>query len=432
MLLLEAPKKKIVNDAARAVNWVADMDIKTVTQETLTELLGLPGMQVERYAVRKQAEQEYLHLFCKHDHEVAFCPRCGQIMIGGYDSKERSVRHTAVWGKQTILHFEQRRFECKRCGKPFTELLDWIDPKRRQTGTFEHYIYECIRKKKMSRRQVALQEGLHEKTVLDIFKRRAKQTVRQSRRRLVRILGIDEIYLGHKEFALVLSDIERRRVIAVLPNRLKATLEQWLDKLSEEERRAIKVVSIDMWQPYRQAVRSKLSHASIVADRFHVMKQLNHQLDLLRRNLRNKGDENLAELLKNNRWILLKNRCDLTPEEKVKLQRILNASDELRTVYLLKEEFRTICDKIKDYEQAKRFLRAWVWRAEASGNRYLKRFVNTLRNWWQEFLNYFEDGVTQGFVEGINRAIRGIIGRAYGFHKFEHFRLQILVECGDI
>ena len=431
MLLLDAPQKNVVNDASRAVNYVADLDIKVVTPETLTELLGLPGMRVVEFAIEDRDGQEYLHLFCEHCHEVAICPCCKQIMTGGYDSKDRSVRHLDIWGKQTIVHFPQRRFGCTVCGKPFTELLLWIAPKRRQTRAFEQYIYEYIHKKKMTRKQVALQEGLHEETVLGIFKKWAKQTVRQSKRQRVRVLGIDEIHLGHKEYALVLSDIERRRVIAVLPNRLKVTLEQWLDELSEEERRAIKVVSMDMWKPYRQAVRNKLPHASIVADRFHVMKQLNHQLDLLRRNLRKNGNEELTELLKNSRWILLKNRRDLKPEEEAKLQRILNASDELRTVYLLKEEFRALCDKIKDQKRAKRFLRSWVWRAEASGSRYLKRFVKTLRNWWQEFLNYFEGGVTQGFVEGINRAIRGIINRAYGFHKFEHFRLQVLVECGD-
>ncbi|GEM_PF-1464985 len=40
------------------------------------------------------------------------------------------------------------------------------------------------------------------------------------------------------------------------------------------------------------------------------------------------------------------------------------------------------------------------------------RFTDTLRNWWHEFLNYFDDRVTQGFVEGINRAIRDIINHA--------------------
>jgi transposase len=243
-------------------------------------------------------------------------------------------------------------------------------------------------------------------------------------------LGIDAIYLGDEEYVLVLSDIERHRVIAVLPNRLKATLEQWLDELSEEERRAIQVVSMDMWEAYRQAVRSELPHAEIVADRFHVVKQLNHQLDLLRRNWRKNDDEAWQELLQNSRWTLLENRCDLKPEEESKLQLILQASEQLRTVYLLKEELRTVCEKIKNRDRAQRFLQSWISRAEASGIRYLKRFAQTLRNWWQEFFNYFADGVTQGFVEGINRAIRGIINRAFGFHKFEHFRLQVLVECG--
>lgn len=50
----------------------------------------------------------------------------------------------------------------------------------------------------MSRRQVALQEGLHEETVLGIFKKWAKKTVRQSEQQRVRILGIDEIHLGRK------------------------------------------------------------------------------------------------------------------------------------------------------------------------------------------------------------------------------------------
>jgi transposase len=53
-------------------------------------------------------------------------------------------------------------------------------------------------------------------------------------------------------------------------------------------------------------------------------------------------------------------------------------------------------------------------------------------NWWHEFLNYFDDRVTNGFVEGINRAIRVIINRAYGYRNFENFRLQVLAQHGDL
>ncbi|MCP4166197.1 MAG: transposase, partial [Chloroflexi bacterium] len=34
------------------------------------------------------------------------------------------------------------------------------------------------------------------------------------------------------------------------------------------------------------------------------------------------------------------------------------------------------------------------------------------------------------FVEGINRAIRVIINRAYGFRNFENFRLQVIAQHG--
>jgi len=435
-LLLSPPARPVVKDAARAVKRVSSLLIQEVTTETLSKLLDLPGMRVAHFAIEEQGGGKYLHLFCEHEYDIAICPHCGKAMASGYDYRYRCVRHLDIWGMRTLVHFSQRRFDCWVCGKPFTENLEWIDPKRRQTRAYEEHIYQRVRK--TPRKHVALQEGLSESTVLDIFKKWAKQATRQPRRRGLRVLGVDEISLrkGHKQYALVLSDLERRVVIDVLPNRRKDTLERWLDDLTEKERRAIKVVSMDMWKPYRQAVRKKLPHAEIVADRFHVMKQLNHQIDLLRRALQRKArktDEALNQVLKGNRWLLLKNRSELKPDQEAQLQAILNASDELRTIYLLKEEFRTICDKIDDKAQAERFLRAWIWKALATGSRYLIRFVKTLRNcnWWHEFLNYFDDRVTQGFVKGVNRAIRGIINRAFGFRDFDNFRLQVLVECGD-
>ena len=290
-------------------------------------------------------------------------------------------------------------------------------------------------KGKTPRRQVARQAGVHEAVVAEIFKRHARRALRATPRQTVRVLGVDEIALrkGHKQYALVLSDLVRHCVIAVLPDRRKATLETWLRQLPAEEQRAIKTVSMDMWEPYRQAVQHCLPHAAIVADRFHVMKQLNHKLDLLRRSLQRQanqsGDERRYQALKGNRWVLLRKRCALAAEQEAQLKVILAASDELRTIYLLREEFRTICDKVHERARAMRFLDAWTWKAVATGSSYLQQFVRTLRTWWQEFLNYFKAGVTQGFVEGIDHAIRDIIRRAFGYRNFNNFRLQVLVEC---
>jgi transposase len=433
---LPPPRKKIPRDAARAVKRVDSLEVQAVTAKTLSKLLGLPGVRVSGFAIEHENKEQYLHLFCEHEHQASICPRCLTVSTKLHEEEERSVRHLDIWGMKTVVHFPNRRFDCDECGKPFTEKLEWIEPQRRQTSAFEMHIYERV-KHKTPRKQVALQEGLHEASVADIFKKQAKRAARQSKDGKLRILGVDEIAVrkGHKQYALVLSDLERRRVIAVRPNRLKETFEQWVESLTEEQRRAIKVVSMDMWEPYRQVVRKWLGHAKIVADRFHVMKQLNHQIDLMRRSMQRQaqkeGNETLYQALKGSRWVLLKNRRELSAEQEKQLSTILALSDELRTLYLLKEEFRAICDKITDQARAQRFLQAWTWRALVTGSRYLIRFVKTLRNWWHEFLNYFDDRVTQGFVEGINRAIRGIINRAFGFRNFDNFRLQVLVECGD-
>ena len=455
MLLLPAPK--IAKDAAKAVKRINYSHFLSITKESLNTFLDLPGINVTHCHIENQEGKQYLHLSCEHEHDIAICPTCQQPCFSGYDTKARSVRHLDLFGMATILHFPQRRFGCSVCGKPFTEQLQWIDKKRRQTRAFEDHIYERV--KKTPRKHVVAQEGLDESTVLDIFKKKAREVRRNLRRGPARVLGVDEISafkklsqnLKHdeisnsykanqdfeivtkqqKQYVLVLSDLQRRCVLAVLPNRLKVTFEKWLCSLSKAERKAIKVVSMDMWEPYRQAVRKNLPHAQIVADRFHVVKNLNHQLDLLRRKLQREADEKLAKALKGSRWILLKNRSELTPAEEEKLRLILEASQELRVIYLLKEEFRTICNKIRDKKRAERFLQAWKYKAICTGSRYLLKFARTLSNWWSEFLNYFDDHVTQGFVEGINRAIRGIINRAFGFRNFDNFKLQILVEHGS-
>ena len=403
-----------------------------ITAETLNELLGIPELVVTEYAFEQQGGVAIVHIICQHVHDVAVCPECGELSTTEHDHEMRCVRHLDIWGKMTMLHFPARRFDCPKCQKPFTEKLPWIDKQRRQTNAFERHIYrQC---QQASKSAVAKKEHLHYKTVSQIFDRWARRAERNHHRPVVRRLGVDEIALKkrHRQYALVLSDLDRCHVIDVLPERTQKAFTQWLDNLKATERAAIQVVAMDMWRPYRDVVRLTLPHAEIVADRFHVMKQLNNRLSQIRRHLQRNADEQTRQALKGTRWLLVKNRADLTADEETRLQAALAASPTLRHAYLLKATFRTICEKIRDRERAQRFLSAWVYQAEASGIIPLRKFANTLCNWWSEFLNYFHDRVTSGIVEGLNNGIRYIIRRACGYHVFDHFRLQVLVEHGGL
>jgi transposase len=419
-----------VKDAAKAVKRICHEEFKEVVDETLTELLGIAALVVRMYAIRREGEHEVLHLWCAHREEIALCTHCGSLSTALHQEEHRCIRHLDVWGKRTFLHFMARRFQCEHCGRAFTEELPFVDAHRRQSTAFEKQVYQSCRSSTC--KAVAVLEGLSHSTVKEIFNRWAAWQEKSSVATPTRVLGIDEISLKkrHKQFVLVISDIAGKCILAILPDREKKTLEHWMDTLSPQEQKSIRFVSIDMWAPYHQAARSKLPHAKVVADRFHVMKQLNTRLTQLRTEYQKGLPREMRSEIKGSRWILVRNRSELSPLEEDKLKQILGLCPELRTLYLLKEELRCIFEKIHCREKAARFFSAWILKASSTGNKYLAKFVTTLRNWWDEILNYFIERVTNGFVEGLNGALRAIIRIAFGYRNFVNFKLRAFAELG--
>lgn len=421
---------KRAKDASRAVKYVQNVVMKAASGTDLSELLNLSHFIVRSYRIEADAEQEILHLCCEQKIEVAICPCCRTVSDKVKNRKQRCVRDLDVWERRVFIHFDIRRFECPTCDHCFYEKLQAISPQRRQTCRFEAEVYKrCL---ESSKKAVAKALQLGYSTVDVIFKRLAKQKQSRQPKGLVRVLGMDEIALKkrHKQYVLVLSDLERRHVIAVLPTREQSTIIEWFATLSKAQKKAIQFVSMDMWRPYRSFVERSLPHARIVADRFHVMKQLNDQLTKARRQIQRTADAETKEALKGCRWLLVTNRDELSDDKQQQLLTVLRADNELRNAYLLKEEFRAIFEKIQDQQQARRFLEAWMLKVEATHNRYLMNFITTLRNWFDPILAYFDERISNGFVEGTNRAIRFIISRAFGFRNFDNFRLQVLAQHG--
>lgn len=417
-----------IKDASKAVKRISKADFKETADNTLTELLAIATLFVKMYALRREGDQEVLHLWCVHREEVALCTHCGCLSTDSHQDEARCIRHLDIWGKKTFLHFLSRRFKCEDCGKVFTEELPFVDSHRRQSKDFEMHVYQsCL---KTTRKAVAEGEGLSQSTVKEIFNRIAavkKSSVIYNR---IRVLGIDEISLKkrHRQFVLVISDISRKCILEVLPDREKKTLENWIESLTPETRKSIRFVSIDMWAPYYQAARNKLPRAKVVVDRFHVMKQLNMRLTQLRTTYQKQCDAELRKLLKGSRWIVVRNRSELSEKQENQLQQILQACPELRTLYLLKEEFRTIFEKIKCRDKAARFLDTWCLKAKRTGDKFLAKFLKTLMNWRDQILNYFIERITNGFVEGTNNALRVITRMAFGYRNFDNFKLRVLSE----
>jgi len=397
----------------------------------LTNVLELKDFDV--VGVERDEESNSLSLLCAHRWPAAICPECGNVSQEIHDYPDRRrVRDLAVAGRHCWLEFDSRRFMCRYCGSPFTERLANIEFNRTYTRRYETRIVELCCHRDLNR--VAADEGLGYKKVEDIWLRAARRQVHHqaARRPLIRVLGVDEISKRKypREYALVLSDLERNCVVDMLPDRLKSSLEAWFDDLSPEERAHIEQVAMDLWEPYRLAVQAKLPQADIVADRFHIMHDLNKVIHKARRAIQRQAPEEVKDQLKGLRWTLVKNESNLKDQERQHLVQLKICYPQMYQLYCLRQDFHCLFEDHTDPQTAEDALEDWIRQAEELNVKPLQTFIATLRNWWQPILNFFKERVTSGFVEGINNKIKLIKRITFGMPNFEHFRLRVLFEFG--
>lgn len=227
-------------------------------------------------------------------------------------------------------------------------------------------------------------------------------------------------------------DLARGKVLEMLQNREKATLEAFLRGQPREWREAVRVVAIDMWAPYAQAAQEVFGErVRVVVDKFHVVKQLSERIQYCRRAIQREASEEVRAKLKGTRWSLLKPRERLSDEERGALDQALRTSPELRQMYELKQEFMRIYRPGRR-QGAIRRLRRWAKKVQKTTLIPLHLFVKTLRNWWKEITEYFRSGITNAAAEGLNLTIRLVQRRAYGFRNHQHFRLRVLHETGSL
>ena len=86
------------------------------------------------------------------------------------------------------------------------------------------------------------------------------------------IVGIDDwAWKRNHRYGTLLCDLERRRTIALLPDREPATAEAWLARQPQ-----ISIAARDRGGGYAIAVQRALPHAIQVADRWHLMENASH------------------------------------------------------------------------------------------------------------------------------------------------------------
>lgn len=248
----------------------------------------------------------------------------------------------------------------------------------------------------------------------------------------MRRLGIDEIALrkGHKDFVVVLVDLDTHRLIGMVSGRTQAAIAAVLATWGDDIRSNIEEVSMDLSGNYRGLVRRLMPQAEIVADRFHVMSLVNQELNQARNVCQRTPDaladgvtpETAKAALKSSKYALLKPEANLTELQRNKLAEVKAISPKLASMHQSKEAFRDLFEA-ESWVQALPGFLDWMKTAQS----LYPKAVATIRRWFGEILQYFEHRTTSGVVEGLNTRLKLIKRSGYGFTNFERFRLRCLI-----
>lgn len=356
--------------------------------------------------------------------ESTSCRRCGRIITEPHgEDRPRLLRHLPILGRPVYLRIRPKRFRCPYCDDhpTTTQELDWYDPNALHTKAYERHLIVQLVNSTVT--DVVAKEDVSADALLGILDRWIATTIDWSALEPFSVLGIDEIALkkGHRDFVAVLSAKTASghlHVLAILPNRLKATVVAWLHAIPEEHRRRIQTVCTDMWEGYVSAVQEALPHATIVIDRFHVARHYRDAVDTVRkqevRRLRATLPDDLQDELKHILWPSRKRPADLDDEEQVQLERFLVHSPALRQAITLREELTTIFDTARSKADGLRRIRFWRQRVSKSGLRCFDGFLSLLDTWRDLIANYFIDHQTSAFVEGLNNKLKVLKRRCYG------------------
>lgn len=214
------------------------------------------------------------------------CPGCGVKSKRIHSRYRRRVADLPIAGRPVRLLVTARRFYCDAvlCGRRiFTERFDveLLAPWARRTARLDrivHHLALALGGRPAASFARRLMLPVSNDTLLRVVRRRGS-----SRFMPPTVIGIDDwAWRRNQRYGTIICDLERRKTIALLPDREPATAQRWLS-----EQPQIEIVARDRGGGYALAAAKALPRATQVADRWHLMENASRAfLDAVRKSMR--------------------------------------------------------------------------------------------------------------------------------------------------
>lgn len=385
-------------------------------------ILNLPG-----FSIVKVSGYQPLLLDVSYN-RLARCGHCQSKKVRKKSSYLREVHHELIGHRRSILRFKAYKLYCHDCGRYGNQQFPGINKHQRATWRAQSAVFH-EHSRGVSQKDLSERYKKGKATIERWYQRHYEEQNRELLNRPCPIvLGIDEHFFSKKEgFATTFCDLRKHKVFDVARGRREKELKEYLQQLPGKER--VKVICMDLSSTYRSLVKKYFPNAMIVADRFHVIRLIQHQCMMTCREL--------SSEIKNNRGILalLRTRPDnLSDEKKVKRDTFFTENPAIESIYQFQQQLHSLLMKraLTQHECRKvipTFL-DMLSELKQSGFKALASLGRTLCAWKDEVARMWRFSKSNGITEGFHRKMKLIQRRAYGFRNFENYRVRVRVLCG--
>ncbi len=382
-------------------------------------IIGLPGLEIERVDRNKGIE-----VWAKPTRRP-LCQHCQGDGLKIKATHHRTIKHTRLGNQVMTLHLRVPKYHCRQCRRYFRHPFTGIRPRYRASEAYRLEVFEAhdggVTQRKLSRTHHISAATVERWYRYHVGRKRSEMTNRPC----PRVLGIDEHFFTRKKgYATTFVDLKNHKVFDVKLGRSEPSLRRYLRAL--EGRDKVQVVVMDMSETYRRIAQRYFPQATIVADRFHVVRLINQHFLKVWQQHHPEGRKNrgLLSLMRRHQW-------RLSDEQHANLMSYLAEFPVLQALYVAKQKLiRFLLFKTLTARRARAKLPRYLKLLEQLQDSPLHGLAKTLKAWMEPIIAMWRFSKSNGITEGFHNKMEMMSRRAYGFRNFENYRLRVLAHCG--